>query len=183
MGRSPFTTLDQSPFLVWGFSTELGWMAVATDGERVTGLSFGHRDRNGAIGALQGQSPAVVDRPARSFRTWQGILERFAKGRCVDLCEIPVEMAAASTFTGRVQRACRKIAWGQTRKYCELAGQAGSPRAARAVGNVMRSNRIPLLIPCHRVVGSSGLGGYSAAGGVAIKRQLLDLERAGVPEG
>ena len=75
---------------------------------------------------------------------------------------------------------CRLIPYGQVLTYGELAERAGSPRAARAVGNVMRTNRFPLIVPCHRVVGAAGaLGGYSAPTGLKMKRRLLRLEAAG----
>jgi methylated-DNA-[protein]-cysteine S-methyltransferase len=62
--------------------------------------------------------------------------------------------------------------------YGELAAKAGSPRAARAVGSCMARNRIPLVIPCHRVVPSGGrLGSFSAPGGSETKRRLIDMER------
>ncbi|MEO1971721.1 MAG: MGMT family protein, partial [Pirellulaceae bacterium] len=61
--------------------------------------------------------------------------------------------------------------------YAGLAVAAGSPAAARAVGNVMRTNRYPLLIPCHRVVGSGSLGGYSAPDGLDMKQRLLQMEQ------
>ena len=63
-------------------------------------------------------------------------------------------------------------------RYGTLARRAGSPRGARSVGTVMAKNRFPLLVPCHRVVAGSRLGGFSAAGGVALKRQLLEMEAA-----
>ena len=72
---------------------------------------------------------------------------------------------------------CRRIPYGRTMSYAELAAKAGSPNAARAVGNCMAGNRIPLIVPCHRVVCSDGrLGSYSAPGGTRMKRRLLDLE-------
>ena len=71
----------------------------------------------------------------------------------------------------------RNVPYGQTLSYAELAAKAGSPKAARAVGSVMAQNRVPLIIPCHRVVGSGGhLGGFSAPRGIAFKKQLLELE-------
>jgi methylated-DNA-[protein]-cysteine S-methyltransferase len=80
-------------------------------------------------------------------------------------------------FQRKVLDACRAIPPGETLSYAELAVIAGAPGAARAVGNVMRTNRIPLVIPCHRVVGSGGsLGGYSAPDGLAMKRKLLERE-------
>jgi methylated-DNA-[protein]-cysteine S-methyltransferase len=69
----------------------------------------------------------------------------------------------------------REVPWGETVTYGELADMAGAPRAARAVGNVMAHNPVPLVIPCHRVVAANGIGGYGPAG-VAAKRALLALE-------
>ncbi len=80
-------------------------------------------------------------------------------------------------FHRRVLEHCAQIPSGQTLTYGELAARAGSNRAARAVGSAMARNRWPLIIPCHRVVGSDGrLTGYSGAGGIETKRCLLSLE-------
>ena len=73
--------------------------------------------------------------------------------------------------------ACQRIPRGETLSYGELAAKVGNPGAARAVGTVMSSNPLPLVIPCHRVLGAGGcLGGYSARQGVAMKRRLLEME-------
>ena len=72
--------------------------------------------------------------------------------------------------------ACRAIPRGETLTYGQLAAKAGYPGAARAVGQVMARNCLPLLIPCHRVVGSNGLHGFSAPGGLATKQRLLEIE-------
>jgi methylated-DNA-[protein]-cysteine S-methyltransferase len=82
-------------------------------------------------------------------------------------------------FSSRVVACLKKIPYGATVTYGELARKAGSPRACRAVGNVMASNDLPLVIPCHRVVSSSGLGGFG--GGLRMKRDLLRLEGASLP--
>ncbi len=71
----------------------------------------------------------------------------------------------------------RQVGYGETVSYGELAERSGSPRAARAVGTVMATNRIPLILPCHRVLGSAGrIGGFSAPQGIDLKRRMLDLE-------
>jgi methylated-DNA-[protein]-cysteine S-methyltransferase len=68
---------------------------------------------------------------------------------------------------------------GRVRTYGELAAAAGSAGAARAVGSVMAKNRHPIIVPCHRVVGSAGsLGGFSARDGINMKRRMLELEGA-----
>ncbi len=80
-------------------------------------------------------------------------------------------------FSQRVLRTCYSIPAGCVMTYGELAAQVGSPRAARAVGGAMAANRWPLLIPCHRVVGSGGrLTGYSGRGGLQTKKQLIEME-------
>jgi methylated-DNA-[protein]-cysteine S-methyltransferase len=91
--------------------------------------------------------------------------------------DVPLEIEA-SAFHRRVYDVVRAIPPGQTRTYAEVARAAGRPGAARSVGNAMARNRVCLFIPCHRVVGASGLGGFSAAGGVSTKRRLLSLEHS-----
>lgn len=81
-----------------------------------------------------------------------------------------------TTFQKKVWQALKEIPYGQTRSYGEIARQVGCPKGFRAVGMANHRNPLPILIPCHRVVGSKGtLTGY--AGGVELKRQLLELEK------
>jgi O-6-methylguanine DNA methyltransferase len=95
-----------------------------------------------------------------------------------DMGDISVDFGPASEFRRRVLTLCRRIPCGRTMSYAELAARAGSPRAARAVGNCMATNPIPLLIPCHRVICADGrIGVYSAPGGAATKQRLWAMER------
>lgn len=82
----------------------------------------------------------------------------------------------ASPFQKKVLRRVARIPYGRTMTYGEVARAIGSPRASRAVGSANAQNNLPLVIPCHRVVASSGLGGYG--GGLKMKKQLLRLEGA-----
>jgi methylated-DNA-[protein]-cysteine S-methyltransferase len=77
-------------------------------------------------------------------------------------------------FQLRVLRQVSKIPYGKTRTYGHIARLIGQPSASRAVGAANGSNRLPLIIPCHRVVAANGLGGYG--GGPALKRRLLEIE-------
>ena len=79
-------------------------------------------------------------------------------------------------FEMRVWKTLMQIPYGETRSYGEIAAVCGNPKAARAVGQAVHRNPLPIIVPCHRVVGVSNLGGY--AGGLAIKRFLLRLEGA-----
>ena len=97
-----------------------------------------------------------------------------------DFADVEVDYQTRSAFRRHVLEFCRQIPSGETITYAELARRAGSPGAARAAGQVMANNLVPIIIPCHRVVGSGGaLGGYSAPGGLATKRRLLALEAEG----
>ena len=95
-------------------------------------------------------------------------LQAFAAGKPDALGDIRVDSGRLSEFQRRVLDQCRRIPYGQTMTYAELAAKAGSPKAARAVGNCMAGNRIPLIIPCHRVVCTDGrIGSYSGCGGMS----------------
>jgi methylated-DNA-[protein]-cysteine S-methyltransferase len=105
------------------------------------------------------------------------VVQQYAAGSPVDFSGLSLDLDYLTPFGRRVAAACRSIPRGEVRSYGDLAAACGSPGAARAVGSVMARNRIPLVVPCHRVVGASGsLGGYSAPDGLRMKRRLLALE-------
>ena len=88
-----------------------------------------------------------------------------------------MDLRGVPEFTHRVLNELARVPYGRTTTYAELAAKSGAPRAARAVGTVMNKNRIPIVLPCHRVVGTNGsLTGY--AGGLDVKERLLRLEGA-----
>jgi methylated-DNA-[protein]-cysteine S-methyltransferase len=100
-------------------------------------------------------------------------------GARVDLSAVPVDLTLVEAFDRRVYALAREIVPGETRTYGELARALGEPDA-RAVGVALARNPVPLVVPCHRVVAADGgLGGFSAPGGVATKRRLLEIEGAG----
>lgn len=174
-------------------ASDLGQIAVAVAGGKLQAVSFGQPSAQAARRALQRQlarqdASRQHRRPGPPAATVQDddfaveLLERlvrYAAGEAIEFGDIPVADDHLSPFQRRVVRACRAIGRGQTRTYGELAATAGSPGAARAVGQVMATNRNPLVVPCHRVVGASGsLGGFSAPQGVSMKRRLLMMEEA-----
>lgn len=100
--------------------------------------------------------------------------DQYFKGKRTGFtCE--VDISGLSPFTQRVLNEAGKIKYGETISYSELAKRIGS-RGYRAVGRALASNPVPIVIPCHRVVGKRGTGGFSA--GVDIKTRLLELERS-----
>jgi methylated-DNA-[protein]-cysteine S-methyltransferase len=167
--------------------SDIGAIAVAVRSGVVTGVRFGYATEQSAMAALA-NSPGCkpIGRLSGASDTDKALaadvlerLQRFAQGEPVDLRDVPVAVDHLSAFQRRVVKACRAIPTGERRTYGQLAAAAGSPGAARAVGQVMATNRVPLVVPCHRVVASGGgLGGFSAPQGLAMKRRLLSLEEA-----
>lgn len=106
-----------------------------------------------------------------------GDLARYFAGERVDLSPHAVDYGGYTPFEVAVLKATRTIPYGETRSYREVAEEIGKPRAYRAVAYTLSKNRSCIVVPCHRVVESSGrLGGFSA--GVAWKEYLLRLEGA-----
>jgi len=110
------------------------------------------------------------------------IIERVRKhltGELQDFRDIPVDLSGAAPFVRRVCEAVREIPAGRTTTYADLATALGHSSLARAVGQALGMNPIPLIIPCHRVVAAHGKpGGFSAHGGRATKAKLLAIEGA-----
>jgi methylated-DNA-[protein]-cysteine S-methyltransferase len=93
--------------------------------------------------------------------------------------DVPVDLSASTDFQRQVLLAACQIPRGQVRTYSDLARQIGRPKAARAVGQALGSNPVPIVVPCHRVLAADGsLRGYSGGGGIATKERLLRLEGA-----
>ena len=117
------------------------------------------------------RGPREVDRVRRE-------LEEYFEGRRHTF-DLPLDLRGRSGFMREILDRLARVPYGQVTTYKSLAVEAGNPRAARAVGTIMNRNPIPIVLPCHRVVGSNGsLVGYG--GGLDRKRLLLDLE-AGQP--
>lgn len=161
------------------FPSALGWMAVQGCGSTLKQLVFGHESPDAALRRLEG-SLALSGRVGSWNPRLVKRLQAYAEGARDEFLDVELDLGPQTRFQRAVVETCRKIGFGRVMTYGELAQSAGYPRAARAVGNVMRTNRIPLIVPCHRVVGSGGAsGGYSAAEGVRMKLRLLELENAG----
>ena len=121
---------------------------------------------------------ARVLRSGRPLDPVKRELDEYFEGRRRDF-DLPVDLRGRSEFTRVVLEELARVPFGQVTTYGKLAARTGRPKAARAVGTIMNRNPIPIVLPCHRVVGSTGsLVGYG--GGLDRKRLLLDLEDAPV---
>ncbi|MES0361263.1 MAG: methylated-DNA--[protein]-cysteine S-methyltransferase [Anaerolineales bacterium] len=94
-----------------------------------------------------------------------------------EIFDLPIDWSVLTPFQEQALRATYAIPYGEVMTYGEIAQRLGNPRAARAVGRAEATNPIPLVIPCHRVIGADGgLHGYGAGAGLETKAWLLDLE-------
>ena len=189
--RTQATTVAE-PTSIASFETDLNWMAIAWQEDTLLGNMFGYPSRRlaeHALGRVPGMSQSFcrvtaegqVDDVPRWVSNLIAKLKLYAGGEKVEFGDVPLSLDHLTTFGAKVIARCREIPWGQTSSYGELAGAAGSPGAARAVGSVMAKNRYPLIVPCHRVLSAGGaIGGYSARDGVTMKRRLLAMEDASV---
>ena len=160
------------------FSTAWGYFGLAGDNGRLyrTCLPMGSSGevKQRLLCDIQGQSMPQPE----LFPPLQASIQAYFAGKKVDFgSSPPLGLEAMTAFSRSVLLACAAIPCGKTVDYATLARQAGSPHAARAVGNALARNPVPLSIPCHRVVARSGrIGGFSGAGGTATKKRLLQHE-------
>jgi methylated-DNA-[protein]-cysteine S-methyltransferase len=183
MMTTPFLT-DTAFHLIAAAPAQFGHLGVAVAGNHVVGVSIGHRSDADAAGRLKKFLASSNNDPGVTAEADEQLLVdtldrivQFLNGAKDNFADVPISLEHLSPFQRRVVAACRAIPRGGTKSYGLLAAAAGSPGAARAVGQVMATNRYPILVPCHRVVAAGGrLGGFSAPQGLSLKRQLLAFE-------
>jgi methylated-DNA-[protein]-cysteine S-methyltransferase len=155
--------------------TPIGELVVAASDEGLAAISF-DADPASQLERLAHIAGPRVLRSPRSVDSVRRELAEYFEGRR-HAFDLPLDLRALPPFTVEVLRELARVPYGETTTYGALAARVGRPRAARAVGTVMNRNRIPIVLPCHRVVGSTGdLVGY--AGGLDRKLSLLRLEGA-----
>lgn len=165
------------------FDTAIGTCGIAWSraGLRAVQLPEATIDRalqrlNKRAGATdQDRRPTFVDVAIRR------LIQLLDHGRA-ELYDLPIDDHDAAALDLKIWERTRRIPPGTTLSYGELAAQLDPPPIARAVGQAMGRNPWPLIVPCHRVLAADGsLGGFSAAGGPALKRRLLEIEGVVLP--
>lgn len=161
------------------FETRHGWMGVVSSAEGIKAVLLPQPTRDAVEREISISYP-MAHRDADPLRDIQERLLRFLDGEAV-MFDDPVDMTEATEFRRDAWQAARRIPRGAVQTYAQLAATLGRPKAARAVGGAMASNPVPIIVPCHRVVGSDGsLTGY--AGGLRLKETLLAGEGRAVQQ-
>jgi methylated-DNA-[protein]-cysteine S-methyltransferase len=155
----------------------LGPLVAAVTRRGLVRLSYAYEEADDVLEDLARRiSPRIVESTNKLAALRRELDEYFDHRRTKFSFPVDWTMATAG-FTRRVLQATARVPYGAVTTYRDVARRAGSERAARAAGNALGSNPIPIVVPCHRVVHSGGgLGGYT--GGLDKKRFLLDLEGA-----
>jgi methylated-DNA-[protein]-cysteine S-methyltransferase len=158
------------------FETELGmfglgWTEAGVARAHLPGLS------GETVEARLLRHGAEVAEPPAAIQGVMAMVRDYARGDMVDFASVPLDLEGLPEFHRRAYELLMRIGYGETTTYGALARQLGDVSLSRAVGQAMGANRIPLIIPCHRVLASDGRpGGFSAPGGAVSKLRMLALE-------
>jgi methylated-DNA-[protein]-cysteine S-methyltransferase len=158
------------------FETDIGCCGIAWAENRVTRLQLPEPDPTATEARLRYSGSMACATPPQAVKDIIGAVRRHACGDEVDYSAFALDLRPVPSLHRQVYEAARRIGWGKTSTYGELARAIGMPDAARAVGHALSRNPVAIIVPCHRVLSRNGLGGFSAYGGPSAKARLLALE-------
>jgi methylated-DNA-[protein]-cysteine S-methyltransferase len=155
------------------FNTRMGWIGILASAKGLVGITLPQPSAQEARDQLGDEAKKATESPD-SFGDLVPRLTSYFNGDKVSFPD-ELDLSRATPFQRRVWEATRLIPYGETRSYGWVAEQIEKPKAARAVGQALSRNYLPIIIPCHRVLAHNGmLGGFT--GGIEKKRRLLYLE-------
>jgi len=156
-------------------TTPIGRLLVAATDSGLVRIAFRQREASFVTALRKRLGAEVVRSRSRTAEIVSQLRAYFAGARRE--FDVPLDLNALTSFQRRVLLATTKVPSGKVVSYGDIARRIGRPRGSRAVGQALGRNPVPIVIPCHRVVGSGGrLGGYT--GGLDVKKTLLRLEGA-----
>lgn len=162
------------------FETALGWCALVWGERGLAGVHLPEADERRTRTRVARSAPQARELPPPPVVA--AAIERIVSlldGEPDDLAGVALDLDGVPAFHRRVYEVARTIPPGATLTYGEVARRVGEPGAAQAVGQALGHNPCPIVVPCHRVVAAGGrLGGFSAPGGGATKRRMLEIEGA-----
>ena len=157
------------------WESPLGWLAVVADTQKLKAVVFRGSKRS-VQSEVSGLFPEASEEMTDVIGETFSQLQEFFAGNRHEF-DLPIDYSDMTTFSRLVLEKLSRVPFGERVSYAELAARSGRPGAARAVGRIMACNPLPLVVPCHRVVGANGkMTGYSGGRGIASKEWLLALE-------
>jgi methylated-DNA-[protein]-cysteine S-methyltransferase len=165
------------------FDTAIGWCGIAWGPRGIVGVQLPEGSAPATRARLLRRFPDARDAPPPSeARHAIDDITALLRGEPKGLDDVTLDMEGVPDFNRRVYEVARTIPWGATLSYGEIAKRLGDPGVARDVGQALGQNPFAIVVPCHRVLAAGGKwGGFSARGGVSIKRRLLSIEAAQRP--
>ena len=162
------------------FDTAIGFCAVIWSGRGIVGVQLPERDAGATRVRVRKRFPdALESEPPESVKHAIARMSALLRGEASDLNDVPLDLERLPELNRKVYAVARSIPPGATLTYGEVAVRVGDKSLARAVGQALGENPIPLIIPCHRVLAAGGkAGGFSAPGGKVTKLRLLTIEGA-----
>jgi methylated-DNA-[protein]-cysteine S-methyltransferase len=162
------------------FDTPIGTCGIAWNAKGIVGFQLPSATANATRSRLQQRwTEAVESTPPPGVQRAIDRVLALLNGEAIDLSDVPVDLADEPEFHRKVYEVARTIPPGRTMTYGEIAKRLGVPHESREVGQALGRNPIAIIVPCHRVLGADGkMGGFSASGGVATKRRILEIEGA-----
>lgn len=157
------------------FKSRWGWMGITETGKGIDCIALPQTSKQRAIAVLREQAPdALVMEPSPQLDIAQTQLLDYIAGTR-RIFDVPLDLSRGTAFQRQVWRALLRVPYGKLRSYQWVASRVGGRQYARAVGNAVGANPLPIIVPCHRIVAHDAtLGGFS--GGLPTKRKLLTLE-------
>lgn len=163
--------------------TAIGTFGIAWTDKGLARVALPGRDRAGTELWIS-RDPAEPGFPDGPVAGLPERIKSYADGAHEDFSEIPLDLDGVPLFNRQAYAELLKVDYGATTTYGAIARALGDVALSRAVGQAMGANPIPLVIPCHRVLGADGkAGGFSSQGGVTAKMRMLALEHAASPTG
>lgn len=165
------------------FPTALGDCGIAWRGDLVVATYLPETTPEKTAARLAARADATRGEPPPVIEQAIGSISALLDGEGTDLSFIACDFSSANSLTAQIYNTTRAIPAGETRTYGEIAEQVGDKLLAQKVGQAMGQNPLPIIVPCHRVMGANGkLTGFSAQGGVETKLKMLAIERASIGE-
>lgn len=157
------------------FQSPWGWLGISETEKGIDGIALPQQSKRMVEASLRGRSrePVVIEPTPTLITAQQQLLEYLDDRR--QTFDLPLDLSSGTVFQRRVWRTLLQVPYGKLRSYQWVATRVGGRHYARAVGNAVGANPLPIVVPCHRIVAQDAtLGGFS--GGLPTKRKLLTLE-------
>lgn len=157
------------------FHSPWGWMGISESSKGIQAIVLPKRSKRAVESELRAQSDGPVQQgeSARLEAARRQLLDYLAGRR--NIFDVPLDLSRGTSFQRQVWRTLQRVPYGKLRSYQWIAARVGGRHYARAVGNAVGANPLPIVVPCHRIVAHDAtLGGFS--GGLSMKRKLLSLE-------